>query len=414
MNKIFHYRLDGTHNESLSDDPWSQCLFNDNTDLSQFAAHPLVTIGKQPIIKQHQATYLTGRDTCHAHHFAKMVAGAHLAGSYTQAPSLKVNTIEPSKKSSPSSKSTTPRILWIDTIHSPYACAEFYQEMKDTFHFNDGQFHLMCLDILGVFREDFCYLIGEVEQHIRRLKPTLVVIDDIDHFMPYCGINAASHFDHIFRDALNHTETAFLLIGYNHLSKRASTTGNLGKLLFTGSNSIFSVSTQDGISRVRLVRAFENRWSIPEAEFLFSLGEDNLPREIVKTVPSGSVSLTRVEHNTLQDIIREVIEPGETLTPDQLLTRVSNRKAQLNRIDRARTLITQALNLGLINKDSTTNSYTLTPSNLNDSVNNHLTLPAHPSTIIPSETTASSQSSPSSQSSSIPVPRAVAEPRPHQ
>ena len=216
MNKIFHYRLDGTHNESLSDDPWSQCLFNDNTDLSQFAAHPLVTIGKQPIIKQHQATYLTGRDTCHAHHFAKMVAGAHLAGSYTQAPSLKVNTIEPSKKSSPSSKSTTPRILWIDTIHSPYACAEFYQEMKDTFHFNDGQFHLMCLDILGVFREDFCYLIGEVEQHIRRLKPTLVVIDDIDHFMPYCGINAASHFDHIFRDALNHTETAFLLIGYNH------------------------------------------------------------------------------------------------------------------------------------------------------------------------------------------------------
>jgi hypothetical protein len=393
MNKIFHYRLDGTHNESLSDDPWSQCMFNSNTDLSQFAAHPLVTIGKQPIIKLHQATYLTGRDTCHAHHFAKMVAGSLLSGNYTQAPSLKVNTIESSSKSSLSSKSTIPTILWIDTLHGPHACAEFYQEMKDTFHFEEGQFHLMCLDILGVFREDFCYLIGEVENHIHRLRPTLVVIDDIDHFMPYCGITAASHFDHIFRDALNHTETAFLLIGYNHLGKRASTTGNLGKLLFTGSNSIFSISTQGGISHVRLVRAFENRWSIPEAEFLFSLGEDNLPHEIVKTVPSGTVSPTRVEYNTLQDIIREVIEPGETLTPDQLLTRVSTRKTQLNRIDRARTLITQALNLGLIKKDIATNSYTLTPSNLDNAVNTHLTLPPHPSTIIPSETTASSPSS---------------------
>ena len=422
MNKIFHYRLDGTHNESLSDDPWSQCMFNSNTDLSQFAAHPLVTIGKQPIIKQHQATYLTGRDTCHAHHFAKMVAGSLLSGSYTQAPSLKVNEDQP----------ITPTILWIDTLHGPHACAEFYQEMKDTFHFNDGQFNLMCLDILGVFREDFCYLIGEVESHIKRIRPTLVVIDDIDHFMPYCGITAASHFDHIFRDALNHTETAFLLIGYNHLGKRASTTGNLGKLLFTGSNSIFSVSTQGGISHVRLVRASENRWSIPEAEFLFSLSEDNLPREIVKTVPSGTVSPTRVEHNTLQDIIREVIEPGETLTPDQLFTRVSNRKTQLNRIDRARTLITQALNLGLIKKDITSNSYTLTPSNLETDVNNQLTLPPHPSSDSSkpsessdsrnssksrnsSESTPSSGSLPSSTSSpSHPVPRAVAQPRPHQ
>ena len=391
MKQIFHYRLDKTHDESADQDPWGQCVFNHQTNLDEYKVNHLVTIGGQPIISQHRATYLTGRDTCHAHHFAKMLAGAVIAGSYQHAPSLVASptlpvTAEipdnPRKPDSPTHQRTTTanpgKVLWIDTVHSPYDCAQIYREMQSNFHFTDGDFTLMCLDMLGVFRENYYSLIHTIEDHIRILKPALIVIDDIDHFMPHCGINVASTFNHILRDTINHTETAFLLIGYNHLGKRAATTGDLGKLLFPGSNSVFSVSTQNGISHVRTVRALEYV-SSDEPEFIFSIGEGNIPHEMVKTLSSAPVAPSHVEQCTLQDIFTQVIEPNESLSPDELVTRVSKRKAQLNRIDRARTLIAQALTYGLIKKQAESNTYTLITSGLPSPINNNLTLPLHPS-----------------------------------
>ena len=388
MNKIFHYRLDGTHDECAADNPWDQCFFNSDTDLDSFKSLPLVTIGGQPVIRQHQATYITGRDTSHAHHFAKMVAGALLAGDYPQAPSLNVETQNLASPASPVPCAATPvaapsgnhdnKVLWIDTVHNPYACASLYKEINDSFHPAEGQFDLMCLDMLGVFREDFYDVIDRIESRIRRLKPTLIVIDDIDHFMPYCGIKVASHFFNIFRDALNHTNAAFLMIGYNHLGKRASTTGELGKLLFPSSDTIFSMTTQNGVSHLRLVRSLGWHHAIPDAEFIFSLSDDNLPRELVRTLPSGAVSPTFVEQTTLSDIITQVIDPDESITPDELVTRISRRQIHLNRIDRARTIIAHATAFGLIKKLASKNQYTLTTSDLTTPVNNPLTLPPHP------------------------------------
>lgn len=382
MNKIFHYRVDGSFpDECAADDPWGQCVINHETNLDDFKTYDLVAIGGQPIISQHEATYITGRDTCHAHHFAKMLAGAVIAGSYNHAPSLQVYTSHPTppRHVTPSNPGT---VLWIDTIHSPYDCVKLYREMKQNFPFNDGDFNLFCLDMLGVFREDYYTVIKYIEDHIRRLKPALIVVDDIDHFMPHCGINVASTFNHIVRDTLNHTESAFLFIGYNHLGKRASTTGDLGKLLFPYSTKVFSVSTQNGISRMNIVRAHEYV-NVDKPEFIFSIGDGNLPHELVKTMPSGNISPTFVEQHTMQDIITEVIEPGENLSPDELVTRISNRKAQLNRIDRARTLIAQALTYGLIKKQDGGNRYTLSTSKLENDVNTSLTLPPHPS--VPSD-----------------------------
>ena len=398
-NKIFHYRLDGTHDECADQDPWGQCLFSGKNDSSMFKSKPLLAIGGQTVIAQHHATYITGRDTCHAHHFAKMVAGALLSGSYDRAPSLSLpasrdarctcdrddndrNSDRVDCAAAPvaaSSCGAPASILWIDTVHSPYECAQLYDEMQDTFHFDESQLRLMCLDMLGVFREDFYSVIGRIESHIREFKPTLVIIDDVDHFLPYCGINIAAHLNNIFRDAQNHTETAFLFIGYNHLGKRASTTGNLGKILFPSASAIFSITTQNGISRMKLVRAFSWRQNVPDAEFIFSLSSDNFPHEMIKAMPSGNVSPTFVEHNTLQDIIGEVIKPDETLTPDELVTRISQRQTQLNRIDRARTLVAQAMLFGFLNKNEEDNRYTLTTSNSPNSINTILTLPPHPS-----------------------------------
>ena len=90
--KIFHYRLDGRHNECGNDDPWGQCMFNSQTNFDDFKIKPLVTIGGQPVISQHEATYITGRDSAHAHHFAKMLAGAILSGTHPHTPSLIVET----------------------------------------------------------------------------------------------------------------------------------------------------------------------------------------------------------------------------------------------------------------------------------------------------------------------------------
>lgn len=73
-NTIFHYR----HAGITDDDLWRCCVFNDDINLVAFSINPLVSIHGQPVLLQHQSTYITGRDLCHAHHYAKMLAVAEL------------------------------------------------------------------------------------------------------------------------------------------------------------------------------------------------------------------------------------------------------------------------------------------------------------------------------------------------
>ena len=351
--KIYSYRT-----PNLGDnDPWKDGLFSQDTQLDDYTALSLVSFNRQPIIKQHHVTYLTGKDTCHAHHFAKMVAMAHLRGGYDYAPSINVNDT-----SSPAS------VLWIDTVRGPHACAAFFKEMTASLSSDDRRFNLLCLDMLGSIRENFWELTRQVEGYINLIKPSLVVIDDIDHLMPHSGINVAAEFNKIIRDTVNHTETAFLFVGYNHLAKRASTTGDVGRLLFTAANSVFSVSTQRAVSHVRLVRSYEiveNILDHPDSEFLFSIADDNLPHEVVNTSikkdgtgQGGGI----VTHTVLRDIFSQVIEPGQAVSPDVLTAKLTARRQQLNRIDRSRNLIAQALHLGIITKaNDDTGLYALNP-----------------------------------------------------
>ena len=57
-----------------SDESWQNCQFTPTTNLSDFTIKTLVTINGQPILRTHHTTYLTGKETCHAHHFAKHLA----------------------------------------------------------------------------------------------------------------------------------------------------------------------------------------------------------------------------------------------------------------------------------------------------------------------------------------------------
>ena len=163
--EINYYR---TSNALGSDESWQSCHFTPGTDLSHLTVKPLVTINGQPYLRQHHITYLTGRETCRAHHFAK-----HLA--------IQVLNATPSSQSSsstPSSSGTS--VLWIDTHNGPHVSAAICRELSQHAHCGEA-LHYICLDILGQQRDDHWDLIRNIEQLIKRLNPQLVVIDDIDH-----------------------------------------------------------------------------------------------------------------------------------------------------------------------------------------------------------------------------------------
>ena len=386
---IFHYRK----NDYVAD-PWQEVLITGKTDLGGLKSRAIVSINGQTVLRQHSVTYITGRDTCHAHHFAKMLAAAVLSGSYDRAPGLSVN-LENIQQGS---------VLWIDSVNRIHACADFFNEMISAFDPNHERFSLMSLDKLGSFRYDYYSIVEAFERAVRNLKPELVVIDDIDHLMPNCGVNVAAAFNHAIRDVLNHTETACLFIGYNHLGKRASTTGHLGAALFPEAYNIFSVTTQHAITTVKLIKSF-NAPNAFKAQFHFTIDSDNLPQEVIKTFAEPQDS-SYMQQCTLRDIIGDVIKPGETISPDDLFDKINSRRQQLNRYDRTRTLIAQAAQFGIIQKAANdSNDYTLSPgSQCRDlvtapstpAVNNSLTFPPHPSS---NESTPSTPSSPSSQPS---------------
>lgn len=381
--KIFHYR-----NPDYDADPFEDMLIKDNTELSDFKSHTILSINGQTVLRQHSITYITGRETCNAHHFAKMLAGAVLKGSYDGFPGLSVNLHQARQGS----------VLWLDSVHSFHACVDLFEEMSAAFNPDYSRFSLLSVDRLGSFRYDFYSMISQFEKAVKEFKPTLIVVDDIDHLMPYCGINVASAFQHAIRDIINHTPTACLFIGYNHLGKRASTTGNLGKMLFPESYYIFSVTTQQAISTVKLVKGFFMQFNT-EAPFHFSIGSDNLPHQVIRTMPEPA-DPDFIRQNTLRDIISEVIEPGQSISPDELFQQLNNRRQQLNRHNHTRALIAQAAQLGIINKTAS-NHYTFNPQSITPvvsepapsgppcpdsvtapttpAVNNSLTLPPTPS-----------------------------------
>ena len=312
--KINYYRYPSAQGEQES---WQNCQFTHNTDLSPFTeVKPLVTLNGQPIIRQHHSTYLTGKDTCRAHHFAKFLAIQVLTGVSVSTSPVPCAVAE---VTAPVSNVPACKVLWIDTLHGPHICTQIYHELvahtpaKENLHF-------VCLDVLGSQRENVYAINRNIEALIKQLKPELVVIDDIDHFMPFCGVHVATEFCRIVRDVTNHTETAFLFIGYNHLGKKASTTGNLGKYLFLDASDVFSLSTQREVTTVRLARSYDLSRSPDDTEYRFTIGDDNLPHEAQRDAPqpipegcASSTSHTRNQQETSNK--RETINTSLTLPP---------------------------------------------------------------------------------------------------
>ena len=346
------------------EESWQACQFTADTDLSAFTARALVTINNQPFIRQHHVTYLTGKETSRAHHFAK-----HLA----------IQVLEQEKNG---------KVLWIDTCHGTHVSAAICREIAA--HARDKHsLHFICLDVLGSQRDDVYWLTRSIENLIGDFKPSLVVIDNIDHFMPHCGINIASEFCNVVRDFTNHSETAFLLIGYNNLGKKASTTGNLGKLLFTAANDIFVLSTVRNVTTVRHVCGYDLRCNPDESQFQFTIGHDNLPVEA--NAPTNYKS-SSISDDTLRDIVEDLLTPGQTIGPGEFIRQVNARHREIKQQNRDAALLNQALRLNLIelnnndkshsdssvDRDNSTSQPTYVRPVHSKEINNPLTLPPLP------------------------------------
>ena len=385
--EINYYRHD---NAQGYDEAWSACQFTSNTDLSQFTVKPLVSINGQPYLRQHHVTYLTGRETCRAHHFAKLLA-IQVLSQQRQGRQVLGDAIADKKRPATSS------VLWIDTHNGPHVAAAIYRELSQ--HVATGNaLHYTCLDILGGQRDDHWWLNRHIEQLINSLNPQLVVIDDIDHFMPYCGTRVAGEFNRVVRDTVNHTDTAFLLIGYNNTSKKACTAGELGKLLFTSANDIFSLSTVREVTTVRHISGYDLRILPDQAQFHFTIGHDNLPQE---TTQHGKAAPSGIDDDTLRTIVDDIVQPGHDITTSDLLAQVKARHSQLKRHTRDAALLDQLHRLHLLDPipsskpseeskegEESKNSKAsplchgsaVATSKLSHGINNSLTLPTPPST----------------------------------
>ena len=353
LNQVNFYRQS---NSQGYDESWQVCQFNDENDLSGFTSAPLVAINGQPYLRQHHVTYLTGRETCRAHHFAK-----HLAVQVLQ-----------SHQDTGNQAPATPdscRVLWIDTLHGPHVSAAIYRELAA--HAGDKrQLRYVCLDVLGAKRDDHYSLMRHIESLVKSLKPALVVIDDIDHFMPHCGVNVASEFSRAVRDITNHTDTAFLFIGYNHLGKKACRTGTLGNYLFTSASDIFTLSTVRDVTTVHHVCGYDLSRDSFASEFRFTIGPNNLPVEAAAIQDKRRA--TPIDDDTLRDIVTDIMKPGQSVTRGDFIRQVNTRHREMRQHARDTALLNQAFRLNL-----------LIPNGEENEINTSLTLPTH----LPSITT---------------------------
>ncbi len=365
---------------NLGATPWKDCLFTSETNLDAFTVEPLVSINGLPILRRHQSTYLTGRNTCRAHHFAKLLATKVLTSTVeTQnlaSPSrqlveaLQGSALCNSRDSTAHTRGNVPvstgRVLWLDTLHGPHTTAQIYRDIASHIPVKEN-LRFICLDILGCDRGNIWGINRNFEQAIKDFAPDLVVIDDIDHFMPFCGTKVATEFCSIVRDFINHTETSFLFIGYNHLHKRAGTTSDVGKWLLYDVNNIFSLSTQRDVTTVRLLNSHDLSRDPDASEYRFTIGPDNLPQEADKPNESG------FDDTSLRTLIHDILTPGESIAPDELYQQVITRNRQLKRQHRSTALIDQAIAAGIIIPSEDGTSYTLkntrpSPSSLSDGV----------------------------------------------
>ena len=328
------------------ENPQQKCVFSCETDLSQFSATPLITNCNIPVVLNHEITLVTGNNYSRTHHYAKMLATAILnGGDYPYAPSLKTNV-------------NNGKVMWIDSVNSIHSVSDLMTEFKQNCNVNDNNFRMMCLDCLGSFQHHSDIVVDLVINAVRDFQPNFIVINDIDHLMPFGGHRDTTDFIDFLREITSYYNVAVCAIGHNLIGKVKNTTGLLGKELLGIAPNIFRVIDHGATS---CVSSYKSLIQTPY-DFTFTLNDRNLPQEVVITPQRISASQDYIDTNTLQDIFSTIIPDGKSITADQLMADVSGHLIHLARSNRARNFIANALIRGLITRDDATGNYTATPA----------------------------------------------------
>lgn len=340
--------------QCLIDDPWSHlCLNVERENLIESAPHAIVSIAGSTILHQHEISFLTGTSNCRAHAFAKMIAAAVIDGNYSPMPSLKVAKREGQEEDH------TDRVLWIDSVHSFYSCCGIINDIKQVVStpVNSSNFMFMCLDDLGVFNERDIDVHYHIFKTISEFKPTLIIIDDLDHLTPECGMFQADNFYLQLREYLDYHDVAVLCVAYNLLGRAKNTAGYIGKRLFPIANNVFRISNR---ATTTIVQRSKGITCDDQFECAFNINDKNMPQEVILESDNSALVDRFVEASAVQDIFNAVIPPNQSLTPDQLVDKLSKRQEQLNRITRNRQLIASALAQKVLIR-ATNGNYTLNP-----------------------------------------------------
>ena len=330
--------------QCIEDDPWSHlCLNVEHEELTESSPRAIVNIAGSTMLHQHEITFATGMSNCRAHAFAKMMAAAVIDGKYAPMPSLKVARHE--------EQNTKNRVLWIDSVHSFYTCCGIIRDIKRSVSTpaDNDNFMFMCLDDLGVFNERDIHVHHHIFKAINEFNPSLIIIDDLDHLTPECGMFQADNFYLQLREYLDHHDVAVLCVAYNLLGRMKGTAGHIGKRIFPVANNVFRISNRGTTAVVQRVKGIT---CDDQFECAFIINDDNMPQEVILEPEQATLAQRFVEATAVQDIFTAVIPRQESLTPDQLVEKLNKRQEQMNRVNRNRHLIASALAQKILNRDS--------------------------------------------------------------
>lgn len=326
------------------DEPQDKCVFTCETDLSEFGATPLVTNCNIPVVLNHEITLITGSSHSRTAHFAKMLASTVLnQGNYPYASSIKTDV-----KNS--------KVMWIDSVNSIHSVTRLMHEFKDNCNVTSNNFSMMCLDCLGSFNNSCSLVIDLIIKAVRDFRPNFIIINDIDHLIPFAGHRDTYDLIAFLREITSLYDVAVCAIGHNLIGKVKNTTGFLGNELLGLATNVFRVIDHGATSCVSSYKALIQT----PYDFTFTLNEHNLPQEVVIAPQRISASQDYIDTNTLQNIFSSVIPDDKHIAPDDLMAGVSGHLIHLSRFNRARNLIANALIRGIISRDPATGHYATT------------------------------------------------------
>ncbi len=331
--------------QPVFEDPQQNCIFTCETDLSEFGATPLVTNCGIPVVLNHEITLVTGCSHSRTHHYAKMLATAILnGGQYPFAPSF-------------TTELKGGKVMWIDSVNSIHSVTNLMQQFKENCKINSDNFQMMCLDCLGAFNNNSSLIVDLIIGAVRDFRPNFIVINDIDHLIPFAGHRDTNDFVAFLRETTSLYNVAVCAIAHNLIGKVKNTTGLLGTELFGIATNIFRVIDHGATSTVTSYKALEQT----PYEFTFTLNDRNLPQEVVIAPQRVSASQDYIDTLTLQDIFSSIISDGVSIKPDELMASVTSHLIRLAKFNRARNLISNALIRGIISRDPATGDYSATP-----------------------------------------------------